>query len=175
MSSTIKLIVIHCAASPNGKQLGTATETAAQVIDRWHSERGFHRLPQAVRVYNPQLPHIGYHWVIDTDGTTLTGRRDDEIGAHVKGYNTDSIGICLVGTDKFTPDQWRALNDLVGTLLFHHPNARICGHRDLSPDLNGDGKITPNEYMKLCPGFQVLPWLASGRAIPEQHVYASTN
>lgn len=172
MSSTIKLIVIHCAASKNGVPLGHATKNAAQVIDDWHAKRGFQRSAAAARNYNQHLQHIGYHWVIDTDGTTLTGRRDDETGAHVKGFNTGSLGICLVGTDKFTPDQWRALNDLVGVLHKQHPNARICGHRDLSPDLNGDGKITPNEFTKICPGFDVSAWLARGHTIQPDNLYA---
>ena len=48
MSRTIKLIVLHCAASPNGKVLGAASKSAAAVIDQWHAQRGFHRQPTAI-------------------------------------------------------------------------------------------------------------------------------
>lgn len=48
MSRTIKLIVIHCAASPNGKVPGAASGTAAACIDQWYAQRGFHRQPTII-------------------------------------------------------------------------------------------------------------------------------
>ncbi len=92
---SITKIVIHCSATANGKHLCTATETAAQVIDRWHAGRGFKRNPIHYKKFNPHLKSIGYHFVIDTDGHVETGRAVGEIGAHVKGYNTGS-NVCFV-------------------------------------------------------------------------------
>lgn len=165
MSRSIKKIVIHCSASQNGKRLGDGgRKTAAACIDVWHSARGFKRDSAAREAFNPTLFAIGYHYVIDCDGAKQTGRSLDEVGAHVAGHNTDSVGICMVGTDKFTQAQWQALGSLVRALQLKYPTAAIVGHRDLSPDLNGDGTITPNEYLKTCPGFTVAEWVATGFA-----------
>lgn len=163
VSREIKQIVIHCAASPNGKQLGDGNrKTAAGCIDVWHAGRGFKRAEAARLAFNPTLFAIGYHFVIDADGTKETGRSLDEIGAHVAGHNANSIGICMVGTDQFTKAQWYALGSLVRALNLKYPTAAVVGHRDLSPDKNGDGTITPNEYLKICPGFNVADWQLSG-------------
>lgn len=163
MSRKITQIVIHCAASPNGKRLGDGKrKTAAGCIDVWHSARGFKREPSTRATFNPNLFAIGYHFVIDCDGSKETGRALDEIPSQARGHNAHAIGICMVGTDKFTKPQWDALGSLVRALQLKYPTAAVVGHRDLSPDLNGDGQITPNEYLKICPGFSVAEWLATG-------------
>jgi len=157
----IHCIVIHCSASRNGISLGRLGSpgcTSAEVIDGWHRARKFARSPQWRAQFNPALTSIGYHFVIDVDGQRLTGRHVDEQGAHAAGHNTNTIGICLIGTDKFTREQWAELRQLVNELLVDYPNARVCGHRDLSPDLNGDGRITTNEWTKICPGFDATDW-----------------
>ncbi|QEH08259.1 N-acetylmuramoyl-L-alanine amidase [Histophilus somni] len=172
-------IVIHCSATQNGKPLRNKAHTAAQVIDRWQAERGFKRTYANFTQFNPHLKHIGYHYVIDTDGTVETGRKVGEVGAHVKGYNQQSIGICLVGGisitgknyGRFTARQWRSLHHLLRKLESEYPEARICGHRDLSPDQNGDGTISPNEWLKHCPCFDVWEWLDSEQIINEAHLF----
>lgn len=73
----IKEIILHCAATPEGK------EFYASDIDRWHKERGFLK--------------IGYHYVIDLDGTIEKGRPEPEVGAHCTNHNKYSIGICTIG------------------------------------------------------------------------------
>lgn len=167
---TIKLIVIHCAASKNGRSLATPHESAAQVIDRWHKEAGFHRTAANVAECNRHLKYIGYQYVIDTTGRVETGRRVGETGAHVRGHNTGSVGICLVGTNAFTVAQWDAMRVLVNELRERFPLARICGHRDLSPDKNGDGVIMPDEWIKICPGFTVANWLNRGERPLSGHI-----
>lgn len=160
----IHSIVIHCSASANGVSLGrvgTPGRTSAEVIDDWHRARKFARSTEAREYWNPQLTSIGYHFVIDVDGARLGGRHVDELGAHVAGHNRNTLGICLIGTDKFTRRQWQALRELVNELLALYPNVRICGHRELSPDRNGDGRITRNEWTKICPGFDVTDWWLS--------------
>ncbi|MEY2688196.1 MAG: hypothetical protein RL375_2394 [Pseudomonadota bacterium] len=166
-SRTINLIVVHCSATPSGKRLGGGLGdrrvTAAQVIDGWHANRGFARQADAVAAYNPGLPHIGYHYVIDLDGRVQGGRRLSEVGAHVVGHNANSIGICLVGgaepVARYTQAQWAALKNLVATFRAQIPGVRVVGHRDLSPDANGDGRITRIDWLKTCPGFDVAAWL----------------
>jgi N-acetyl-anhydromuramyl-L-alanine amidase AmpD len=144
----INLLVIHCSATPEGLDIG------AKELRVMHLARGF--------------ADIGYHYVIRLDGSVEKGRADDVIGAHAEGYNAHSLGICMVGgldharaaKDTFTPAQWATLKTLVNRLTEKYAIGKIVGHRDLSPDLNHDGKITPNEWMKQCPCFDVREWLA---------------
>jgi N-acetyl-anhydromuramyl-L-alanine amidase AmpD len=144
----IRHIIIHCSASQNGD-----ARVTRDVIDGWHRERGWNG--------------IGYHYVIETDGEVKVGRTEDRIGAHVEGQNADSIGVCMVGTDRFSRAQWDALMLLVDDLESRYPQADTKGHRDYSPDRNGDGIIEPWEWMKTCPGFDVATWLHDGAPKPE--------
>ncbi|MCK3654897.1 N-acetylmuramoyl-L-alanine amidase [Pasteurellaceae bacterium Macca] len=180
MSFPIRKVVIHCSATQNGKSLRTQTHTAAQTIDGWHKGRGFQRLTKNYNAFNPHLQHIGYHYVIDTDGTVETGRKCGEIGAHVKGHNMYSVGICLVGGitpegknhGEFTEKQWYALHRLIRELEAKYSTIeQVCGHRDLSPDINGDGTISPNEWVKSCPCFDVWEWLDSEEVVNVQHLF----
>ena len=74
-------------------------------------------------------------------------------GAHVRGYNAHSLGICYEGgldahghpADTRTDFQKHSLRVLVMLLLRDYPGSRLCGHRDLRPDLNGNGEIEPEE------------------------------
>lgn len=147
---TIDAIVIHCSATRAGQ------DVRASDIDKWHRERGF--------------AMIGYNYVIDLDGTVEKGRPLTMDGAHCntaglsgKVYNKHSIGICYVGgldkhgrpADTRTPAQKMALAKLVNELILKYPIVEVIGHRDASPDKNGDGKITQNEWVKTCPCFDV--------------------
>jgi len=173
MKRTLNSIVIHCAATPNGKPFKIAD------IDEMHRTRRFKRDTQAVRNLNPELKYIGYHFVIETDGSIRIGRGLEEVGAHVQGSNAKSVGICMVGTDKFSRAQWVSLREclinICGKILgrqimtadsmlqsFSDVGINIKGHRDYSPDLNGNGKIERNEWIKICPGFDVSQWIKGG-------------
>lgn len=171
MARTISLLVIHCSASPNGDSLfrvspgAPAAQTPVQAIDGWHAKRGFKRSPAWRKIQNPGLGSIGYHFIVYTNGVVATGRHVDEVGAHVQGFNQKSLGICMVGTDKFTAEQWASLRSLVGTLRKTYPDARLLGHRDLSPDQNKNGVVEPFEWLKTCPGFDVASW-SNGGMVP---------
>ncbi|TAK45275.1 MAG: N-acetylmuramoyl-L-alanine amidase [Betaproteobacteria bacterium] len=143
MTRAIRHIVIHCSATPNGD-----ARFGLEAIDRMHRERGWRK--------------IGYHYVIEADGTVRRGRDEDEIGAHVEGSNAHSIGICLIGTDAFVWAQWEALARLARHLEDRYPAADMLGHRDYSPDKDGDGVVEPWEWLKTCPGFDVRTWLLGG-------------
>lgn len=160
----IKLIVIHCSASPNGKRV------SPEEIDRWHKLRGFKRNPEFIGYNAPGLKHIGYHYVVGVPGGVTVCRGEREIGAHVAGHNANSLGICVVGTDAYTADQWRGLRTLVQGLQLRYPGAKVVGHRDLSPDADGDGEVEPHEWLKTCPGFDVPAWVANGMAPPRGHI-----
>lgn len=176
----IRYLIIHCSASPNGVSLyqyktpqRTVIKTPAQTIDVWHQERGFRRTGTQAQRFNPELKAIGYHLVIGLDGTLFTGRALEEIGAHAVGHNAHSIGICLVGTDRFTSAQWQSLKNCVQHLCtqFSLPlveaqfskngllvNQGICGHRDIP------------QVHKTCPGFAVADWLAQGLQTLPNHL-----
>ena len=131
----INYIVVHCSATREGHVL----------------------TPEALE------STTGYHYYIRRDGTVLGTRSLELPGAHCRGHNKYSIGICYEGgldargnpKDTRTPEQRSALHLLVYQLLQQFRNARVCGHRDLSPDLDGDGKVEPWEWVKQCPCFEV--------------------
>jgi N-acetylmuramoyl-L-alanine amidase len=196
---SIDLVVIHCAATPSGKPLQQGKPgsvgylSAPQVINAWHAARGFKRSTEAVRAFSSKLGSIGYHYVIDLTGEVWSGRALTEVGAHAANFNARSVGICLVGgaerEAKYTAAQWKSLQQVVAMLLTDYgiPCAApkrvpdktnpqgyavfggVCGHRDLSPDGNGNGLLESFEWTKTCPGFDVRAWLARGmRPLPEQ-------
>lgn len=147
----INYIVLHCSATKE------TSNVSFEAIDRMHKERGF-----KVIVGGKEI-HIGYHYYITKDGVIHQGRPIEVIGAHVKGYNANSIGICYEGgldkngkvKDTRTDAQKESMHTLVNELRMKFKTAKVVGHRDLSPDLNKDGKITPNEWLKACPCFEV--------------------
>lgn len=114
-------IIIHCAATPEGKNFTVAD------ITRWHKQRGFST--------------IGYHYVIYLDGSRHLGRDVNVSGAHCVNHNAHSIGICYIGglaSDGKTPKDTRtqaqktALLALLRELRRIYPTARIYGHRDFA-------------------------------------------
>lgn len=160
----IRRIVIHCSATPNGDSLFRTAHGAAltpvQMIDDWHRERTFRRDPAARQRFNPSLAAIGYHYVIYTNGAVATGRAEAEVGAHAQGFNTDSLGVCLIGTDRFTVSQWSSLTHLVAGLErdYSRYGAVVCGHGALPG------------VAKRCPGFDVRAWLQRGMMADAEHV-----
>lgn len=157
----INLIVVHCSGTPNGRWVSTLD------IDQWHAARGFKRQGEWRARQNSQLGAIGYHFVIYTNGAIATGRHLAEVGAHVAGNNRNSIGICAAGTDKYTVAQWSSLAALVERLHKEFPDARVTGHRDLSPDKDNDGLVEPWEWLKTCPGFDVAAWRRADMVPPK--------
>ena len=89
---------------------------------------------------------IGYHKVICRSGKIENGRPEYWIGAHVKGKNEISLGVCLVGRDKFTKKQFSSLEKVLRKWKALYPNAKIVGHCD-----TGD-------TIKSCPNFNVISW-----------------
>lgn len=169
----IDTVIIHCADTPNGR-----FHTAAD-IDAWHGpdreERGlkpFRRDPDALHGrgpwqgkgrHAPELQHIGYHFVIYTTGAVAVGRRLTETGAHARGHNAHSIGICLVGRDAYSRAQWDSLRKFIQTTQRHRsangwPELRVIGHRDVSAN-------------RTCPGFDVQSWLDGGMTPLADHLF----
>jgi N-acetylmuramoyl-L-alanine amidase len=137
----IDLIVIHCSATREDQHF---TET---MLEECHRDQG--------------LDGCGYHFYVRRDGHIAGMRPLKKAGAHAKGYNAHSIGIAYEGgldsdgKPKDTRTSWQrhSLQVLVKALLMDYPGSRVVGHRDLSPDLNGDGRVTLEEWVKQCPCF----------------------
>jgi len=134
-------IIIHCSDSTWGN---------ASEIDKWHKERGW--------------TGIGYHYVIcngnatlftkNLDGSVDHGRSLFEQGAHCKGHNHDSIGICLIGVDEFTLAQYKSLKELCERLMEEYgiSSDDIYGHNEFSD--------------KTCPNFNVDDFVEAHLAEP---------
>ncbi len=135
----------HCSATPPSRNYTIDNLTSD------HKARGFRT--------------IGYHWYITRDGIRHKGRDESEQGAHVHGHNTGNIGVCLEGgvdengkpENNFTQAQWDEWILLVKEIQGRYKLARdkFRGHRDWSPDKNGDGEITSIDWLKSCPCFDV--------------------
>ena len=145
----MKRVTVHCSATK------PSYNTTVDDVRDMHLSRGW--------------SDIGYHWFIERDGSIRKGRPETKTGAHVYGHNKDNLGICLSGgisesgkpEDNFTPEQYDSLLWLIDSKVSQYgvKLVDVKGHRDYSPDLNGDGKITKNEFIKICPCFDVQAWL----------------
>ena len=122
----IKFLVVHCSDTLDRKNL-----TAAD-IHKMHLNFGW--------------DGIGYHKIINRSGEVENGRPEYWIGAHVKGKNKQSLGVCLIGRDKFTKKQFASLERVLRKWKISYPKAKIVGHRDA-------GKTS-----KTCPNFDVISW-----------------
>ena len=120
MGRKVNLLILHCTATPEGRPV------TVQQVRQWHIQRGF--------------VDIGYHFLVGLDGTIHRGRPIEKAGAHCKGHNAHSIGICYVGgldrqgkpKDTRTPAQKAALLSLLKELKKQYPKATIHGHREFA-------------------------------------------
>jgi N-acetylmuramoyl-L-alanine amidase len=125
----ITKIILHCTATPEGRDVDAAD------ITRWHKKRGWR--------------NNGYHYVVKLDGTIEEGRSVQMVGAHTINHNVGSIGVVYVGgcdkdmnpKDTRTPEQDTALTNLLSALLEMYPIATLHGHNEFAN--------------KACPSFDV--------------------
>lgn len=125
----IKEIIIHCSATTEGRNYTVSD------IDRWHRKQGYRC--------------IGYHFVIYRDGSIHVGRAKNQMGAHCRGHNAISLGVCYIGglavdgkpKDTRTPQQKASLRALIAQLREEYPEATIHGHNEFAA--------------KACPCFDV--------------------
>jgi N-acetylmuramoyl-L-alanine amidase len=131
----IKRVILHCSATPEGK------EYSVETIRKWHTDpkpggRGW--------------SDIGYHFVIHLHGVIESGRPFDKPGAHTRGENRDSIGVCYIGgvdenndpKDTMNECQEEAFRELVYSLrMVSDDHLTLHGHNEFSS--------------KACPSFQV--------------------
>ena len=125
----IEFLIVHCSDTPNNQNL------SANDIHKMHLGFGW--------------DGIGYHKVINRSGKIEDGRPEYWVGAHVKGKNNISLGVCLIGKDYFTKRQFRSLERVLKKWKKTYPYAKVVGHRDT-------GKTK-----KTCPNFDVTSWYKS--------------
>ena len=134
----VKFLTIHCAATPEGRDVKAAT------ISAWDQAK---------------FGQTSYQWVIELDGTKVRTLEDTVKGAHVGKANTGNIGICYVGgvdkankvpKDTRTPAQKAALKALVQAYQIKFPGIVIRGHRDWPG------------VAKACPSFDAIAWVKAG-------------
>jgi len=140
----VRTLVVHCTATPANWRPGDTPQQRVAAIRRIHMvDRGW--------------KDVGYHWLIDRDGTVVPGRPETQIGSHVAGHNTGSLGISLFGgiaskprdpfLRNYTREQEAALAELIRDLQGRTDVSQILGHNQLDSG-------------KACPGFYVPAWLA---------------
>jgi len=133
-------IVVHCSASPFGDR---------EVIDKWHRERGWREIGYSYVILNG-CRKSSKSYNADDDGIIEGGRSLDndpyiengEQGAHAAGYNANSFGICMIGTNKFTVYQFEALAFLLHMWKRMIPDVKLYGHYQLNSH-------------KTCPNFKI--------------------
>ncbi|MAJ15066.1 MAG: N-acetylmuramoyl-L-alanine amidase [SAR116 cluster bacterium] len=125
LKQNVKYIVIHCS--------DTNEDDTAIDIHQLHLSFGWEG--------------VGYHKIIQKNGEIENGRPEFWTGAHVFGYNKESLGICLIGKDNFSTQQFNTLTNLIKEWKKKYPLAKICGHRDFK------------NTKKTCPNFDVKKWL----------------
>jgi hypothetical protein len=145
----VDTIFVHCAATRPEWLAEKTLDEKIKEITKWHRGRGFGA--------------ISYHWIIDRDGQIAKGRSEETTGAHVAGYNTGSIGICLIGghgssendpfSKNYTTEQETALRKLIEEIKGRTKIKAIRGHNEVAA--------------KACPGFNVARWLANKAPQPK--------
>lgn len=145
----VETIFVHCSATRNEWLCTAPLSEKVKEITRWHRGRGWGT--------------IGYHWVIDRDGSVAPGRSEEMPGAHVAGRNTGSIGICLIGghgsgandpfRDHYTIEQEMALRTLIDEIKGRTSIKAVRGHNEVAA--------------KACPGFNVSRWLEKKSPLPK--------
>jgi N-acetylmuramoyl-L-alanine amidase len=144
----IKYIVIHCS--------GGTQDASVESIKNYWKKIGW--------------KSVGYHYIIDSRGVETQLQSIIYPTNGVRGYNENSIHVCYIGgVDKFgkpvdnrTDSQKHKLRMRVNDLKMQFPKAVVLGHRDLSPDKDGDGVVEQKEWVKSCPCFDAVSEYSKG-------------
>lgn len=166
----ITRIVLHSTS-------GWGNQSTESIKDYWKNTLGWRR--------------VGYHKLINLDGSIEDLAPLSAVTNGVAGYNSDSVHICYKGglldvkvdrsgnkkfvygdtrSDAQKDAFFKAINDVLNELKQYQSvdDITIVGHRDLSPDLNNNGKIEQREWVKVCPTFDAIEeygWMAGAKAL----------
>ena len=123
-------VILHCSATPDYAPGADFDLFGAADIDAWHKAQGW--------------SEIGYHWVVRRTGLVEVGRDEKRYGAHTKGENTDSLGVCYIGRQYPTEEQLQALGTLFMALRVKY-------------GIEADDWYPHYEFnpAKTCPGFSI--------------------
>lgn len=146
----ISLIAVHCSATLAGRPF-----SATDIRNMHVRGNGWSR--------------IGYHAIIELSGAAVATLPHATPGIHIRGHNANSVAVCYIGgigangkpADTRTLPQIVGMTNLLRSWRELYPDAKIRGHRDLSPDKDGDGIVEPHEWLKSCPCFDVAAWCRS--------------
>ena len=122
----IKFLIVHCSDTPDDKDIGV------NEIHKMHLSFGWQG--------------VGYHKVIRRCGIVENGRPECWVGAHTFGKNKESLGVCLIGRNSFTDEQFTSLEKVLRLWKILYPKAKIIGHCDTG------------NTSKTCPNFDVEIW-----------------
>lgn len=138
-------LFIHCTAT-------TQNATVEAIQNYWRNNLGW--------------SSPGYHWLVDPNGKTTVLAQLNQVTNGIYGFNRKGVHLAFIGgkngIDDRTTQQKMEMERIVKNLItprFLGPNIVIRGHRDTSADRDGNGIITPDEFVKLCPSFSVSDWL----------------
>ncbi|OUU26627.1 MAG: N-acetylmuramoyl-L-alanine amidase [Candidatus Endolissoclinum sp. TMED37] len=126
VKENIQFLVVHCSDTIDNNKLN------ARDIHKMHLDFGWNG--------------IGYHKIICRSGEIQDGRPEYWVGAHVKGKNNISLGVCMIGRNQFTVKQYVSLESILRKWKLIYPRAKIVGHRDIG------------NTNKTCPNFDVITW-----------------
>ena len=124
--NNIKYLVVHCSDTADNQDLSGID------IHKMHLSFGW--------------DGIGYHKIIKRDGIIENGRPEYWVGAHVRTMNNNSLGVCLIGRNKFSNEQFISLEIILLNWKKKYPYSKILGHRDII------------KTHKTCPNFDVKKW-----------------
>lgn len=130
-SNNIQFLIIHCSDTSDDEYV------TAEDIHQMHINFGW--------------DGIGYHKIIEKDGSIKNGRPEFWIGAHTKGINSISLGVCMIGRLNFSQNQYKSLKNVIFKWKVKYPEAKILGHRDAI--------VTE----KTCPNFNVELWVKKNK------------
>lgn len=140
------MVVVHCSSSDNSQ------DDSVQRIKLLHT--GNKKTPIKWGKYDTHCrgwSDIGYHYVITKDGEVHSGRPIERAGAHAKGFNKSSIGICLTGDKEFSDEQFKSLKTVIDELILNFGLSiiDIIEHNELN-----SSKTCPNFDLKSKIGYK---------------------
>ena len=135
----LKRIFVHFSGA-------AATQTAASIARYWR------------QTYPEWRGRPGYHILVEADGTAHRLQPDEDYTNGVAGFNASALHVCFIGDGAWTAAQAATIKKRIEHWQKAYGRLAVRGHRDASPDRNGDGRVTPDEWLKICPGFDVRAW-----------------